>query len=153
MKLTTRGRFAVTSMIDIALYGKNGPVRLADIARREQISVAYLEQIFGRLRHAELVTANRGPGGGYRLARPPEEISAGEIVRAVEESLDATHCYGTGQCRGGAECLAHGLWSDMNRLMTDFLDGQSLAAIKTRYANMHRSPGDEAVVIFKNKRA
>ena len=82
-----------------------------------------------------------------------EEISAGEIVRAVEESLDATHCYGTGQCRGGAECLAHGLWSDMNRLMTDFLDGQSLAAIKTRYANTHRSPGDEAVVIFKNKRA
>ncbi len=152
MKLTTRGRFAVTSMIDIALYGENGPVRLADIARREQISVAYLEQIFGRLRQANLVTANRGPGGGYRLSRAPEDISAGQIVRAVEESLDATSCYGTGQCRGGAECLAHGLWSDMNRLLTSFLDGQSLAEIKTRYASSHPKRGDEAVVIFKNKR-
>ena len=152
MKLTTRGRFAVTSMIDIALYGKNGPVRLADIARREQISVAYLEQIFGKLRKADLVTANRGPGGGYRLSREPEAISAGEIVRAVEESLDATNCYGTGQCRGGAECLAHGLWSDMNRLMTDFLDKQSLAQIKTNYANTHNVSRGEAVVIFKNRR-
>jgi len=151
MKLTTRGRFAVTSMIDIALYGKNAPVRIADIARREKISAAYLEQIFGRLRRANLVSACRGPGGGYRLARAPELINAGEIVRAVEE-IDVTSCYGTGQCHGGAECLAHGLWSDMNQMMSQFLDSQTLSAIKAKYANTHPARGEEAIVIFKNKR-
>ena len=90
MKLTTRGRFAVTSMIDLALYGDAGPVRLSDIARRQQISVAYLEQIFCKLRRAELVQSVRGPGGGYRLARPTDKITAGEIVSAVEGKVDAT---------------------------------------------------------------
>lgn len=94
MKLTTRGRFAVTSMIDLALYGDAGPVRLSDIARRQQISVAYLEQIFCKLRRAELVQSVRGPGGGYRLARPTDKITAGEIVSAVEGKVDATQCRG-----------------------------------------------------------
>lgn len=150
MKLTTRGRFAVTSMIDLALYGQDAPVRLADIARREQISVAYLEQIFVHLRRAGLVTSARGPGGGYRLAKDPEEITAGAIVDALEASVDATQCHGTGKCRGGAQCLAHGLWSEMNEKMRSFLDSQTLASIRTRYANTHAG-AREAVVVFKDR--
>lgn len=133
MKLTTRGRFAVTSMIDLALYGEKGPVRLSDIARRQSISVAYLEQIFCKLRRAELVTSSRGPGGGYRLARGADEITAGEIVSAVEEQVDATQCKGGATCRGGAECLAHGLWSELNVRMAQFLNAQTLADIRERY--------------------
>lgn len=139
MKLTTRGRFAVTSMIDLALYGETGPVRLSDIARRQKISAAYLEQIFCRLRRSQLVQSVRGPGGGYVLSRPLAQITAGEIVRAVEEHVDATQCHGEGTCRGGAECLAHGLWSDLNRQIGAFLDSQTLASIKAKYAAVRHS--------------
>ena len=137
MKLTTRGRFAVTSMIDLSLYGDSGPVRLLDIASRQQISLAYLEQIFCKLRRAKLVKSVRGPGGGYQLARDISEITAGEIVEAVEGQVDATQCRGGGTCRGGAECLAHGLWSDLNAKMAEFLNSQTLADIRTRYAERH----------------
>lgn len=152
MKLTTRGRFAVTSMIDLALYGETGPVRLSDIARRQKISAAYLEQIFCRLRRADLVQSVRGPGGGYVLSRAMTDITAGEIVRAVEEHVDATQCHGEGTCRGGAECLAHGLWSDLNRQIGDFLDSQTLASIKSKYAAVrHPAAGstpEKAVITF-----
>ena len=144
MKLTTRGRFAVTRMIDLALYGDAGPVRLSDIARRQQISVAYLEQIFCKLRRAELVQSVRGPGGGYRLARPTDKITAGEIVSAVEGKVDATQCRGGASCRGGAECLAHGLWSELNDRMAEFLNTQTLSDIRDRYEARHAHAAEAA---------
>ena len=143
MKLTTRGRFAVTSMIDLALYGTKDPVRLSDIARRQQISVTYLEQIFCKLRRADLVVSSRGPGGGYRLARSLDRITAGEIVSAVEGKVDATQCRGDGSCRGGAECLAHGLWSELNSTLANFLNARTLSDIVERYTAQH---GGEARV-------
>lgn len=132
MKLTTRGRFAVTSMIDLALYAKDGPVRLADVARRQKMSLAYLEQIFCKLRQAELVKSVRGPGGGYMLARDASEITAGQIVGALDGQVDATQCQGDATCRGGAECLAHGLWAELNAKMAEFLNSQTLQMIKDR---------------------
>lgn len=137
MKLTTRGRFAVTSMIDLALYGEQGPVRLADIARRQKMSQAYLEQIFCKLRRAHIVKSVRGPGGGYLLARQAEDITAGEIVEAVEGQVDVSQCQGGATCRGGAECLAHGLWAELNIKMAEFLHSQTLQMIKDR--NISRS--------------
>lgn len=135
MKLTTRGRFAVTSMIDLACNDEQGPVRLADIARRQKMSLAYLEQIFCKLRRAQIVKSVRGPGGGYMLARPASEITAGEIVEAVEGQVDVSQCRGDASCRGGAECLAHGLWSELSVVMTEFLNSQTLQMIKDRNAS------------------
>lgn len=132
VKLTTRGRFAVTSMIDLSLYSENGPVRLSDIAKRQKISLAYLEQIFGKLRRAKLVASVRGPGGGYRLGRDASQITAGEIVEAVEGAMDVSQCQGAAACRGGAQCLAHGLWADLNAVMAEFLNAQSLQSIKEK---------------------
>lgn len=152
MKLTTRSRFAVTSMIDLVLYGEKEPVRLTDIARREQISAAYLEQIFNKLRRANLVTSVRGPGGGYRLARPPEEINAGEIVDAVEDSVDQLLCNGVVKCHRGAECLTHCLWADLDKQISLFLHQQTLASIKANYPMSCRTDGTtESVIVFKHK--
>lgn len=122
----------MTSMIDLSLYGEHGPVRLADIAKRQKMSLPYLEQIFGRLRRAKLVKSVRGPGGGYQLGRDASEISAGEIVEAVEGAMDASQCQGGAACRGGAQCLAHGLWSDLNAKMAEFLNAQTLQSIRDR---------------------
>ena len=122
----------MTSMIDLSLYGENGPVRFADIAKRQKMSLPYLEQIFGRLRRAKLVKSVRGPGGGYQLGRDASEISAGEIVEAVEGAMDASQCQGGAACRGGAQCLAHGLWSDLNAKMAEFLNAQTLQSIRDR---------------------
>lgn len=133
MKLTTRGRFAVTSMLDIALYGTVRPVSLAEIATRQDISVPYLEQIFCKLRRAKLVRSYRGPGGGYKLARGENEITAGEIVCAVEDKVKGHRCSGTAS-RGGAECLANGLWSELDKVTADFLNQKSLKDIKRLYA-------------------
>ncbi len=119
-------------MIDLSLYSEEGPVRLADIAKRQKISLAYLEQIFGKLRRAKLVRSVRGPGGGYRLGRDASEITAGEIVEAVEGIMDVSQCQGGGTCRGGAQCLAHGLWAELNAKMAEFLNAQSLQSIKER---------------------
>ena len=132
MKLTTRGRFAVTSMIDLALNAESKPVRLSDIARRQQMSLAYLEQIFCQLRRAKLVKSVRGPGGGYLLGRSAEAITAGEIVRAVEGDVDVSQCRGEASCRAGAQCLAHGLWSELNYKLAEFLNSQTLQSIKDR---------------------
>lgn len=134
MKLTTRGRFAVTSMIDLALYAEQGPVRLVDIARRQHISLAYLEQIFCKLRRAKLVRSIRGPGGGYQLGREASLISAADIVEAVEGRMDASQCHGTGACRGGSVCLGHALWNELNEEIANFLRAQSLESIKNRGA-------------------
>ena len=114
MKLTTKGRFAVTAMVDLALHLSEAPVRIALIAERQNLSVAYLEQIFCKLRRAGLVTSARGPGGGYRLGDLPENISVGQIIEAVDEDIDATQCHGGDTCKGGAACLTHHLWEDLN---------------------------------------
>lgn len=121
MRLTTKGRFAVTALVDIALRGSNGPVSLADISKRQDISLPYLEQLFAKLRRSGLVDSVRGPGGGYRLAREDSRISVAEIMAAVDETLDATQCGGREDCSSEQRCLTHDLWVTLNRKMYNFL--------------------------------
>jgi Rrf2 family iron-sulfur cluster assembly transcriptional regulator len=126
MRLTTKGRFAVTAMIDLALRNDNGPVTLATISERQHISLSYLEQLFGRLRRQMLVDSVRGPGGGYNISRPLDSISVADIIRAVDESLDATSCGGRENCADDHRCMTHDLWSTLNRKMYDYLASVSL---------------------------
>jgi Rrf2 family iron-sulfur cluster assembly transcriptional regulator len=127
MRLTTKGRFAVTAMIDLGLRQNSGPVTLAAISQRQQISLSYLEQLFGKLRRHELVESTRGPGGGYTLARNPTEITVADIILSVDEPLDATQCGGKENCLGeGARCMTHDLWASLNVRMVEFLDSVSL---------------------------
>jgi Rrf2 family iron-sulfur cluster assembly transcriptional regulator len=132
MRLTTKGRYAVTAMLDLALHSAAGPVTLADIAVRQGISQSYLEQLFGKLKKAHLVASLRGPGGGYALARPLSEISVSEIIASVGEGIDATRCGGTGDCQHGEVCLTHELWSDLSERIDEFLTGITLAALVER---------------------
>jgi Rrf2 family iron-sulfur cluster assembly transcriptional regulator len=128
MRLTTKGRFAVTAMLDLALRQSAGPVSLSAISQRQQISLSYLEQLFGRLRKHELVDSTRGPGGGYRLARDAQDITIADIIVSVDEPLDATQCGGKENC-GGHEnqpCMTHDLWAALNQRMVDFLDSVTL---------------------------
>ena len=127
MRLTTKGRFAVTAMLDLALRADGGPVTLAGISERQSISLSYLEQLFGKLRRRNLVESVRGPGGGYRLARPISEITVAEIVIAVDEPLDATQCAGGHNCRDKQSCMTHDLWTTLNSKMFDYLGSVSLA--------------------------
>lgn len=129
MKLTSKGRYAVTAMLDVALHSAKGPVPLADISERQEISLSYLEQLFARLRKSELVESVRGPGGGYRLGRNASEIPIGEVIRAVDESVDATRCQGQSDCQGGEQCLTHSLWQDLSERITVFLNGISLGEL------------------------
>ena len=126
MKLTTRGRYAVTAMLDLAINGDSRPVSLADISGRQEISLSYLEQLFAKLRREQLVTSARGPGGGYRLARNGAEIFVAEIIDAVDESVDVTNCQGKGNCQQGETCLTHHLWEDLSGQIHDFLSRISL---------------------------
>ena len=128
MKLTTRGRYAVTAMVDIALHAENGnnPVPLADISRRQEISLSYLEQLFSRLRRNKLVDSTRGPGGGYRIARPLDKVAVADIVEAVNESVDATQCGGQKNCHQHGRCLTHDLWEGLSRQIESFLQSVSL---------------------------
>ena len=127
MRLTTKGRFAVTAMIDLGLRQSSGPVTLAAISQRQQISLSYLEQLFGKLRRNELVESTRGPGGGYTLARNPAEITVAEIITSVDEPMDATHCGGKENCLGdGTRCMTHDLWASLNTKMVEFLDSVTL---------------------------
>lgn len=132
MRLTTKGRYAVTAMLDLALHAATGPVTLADIAARQGISQAYLEQLFGKLKRARLVASLRGPGGGYELARPLRAISVSDIVGSVGEGIDATRCGGTGDCQHGEVCLTHELWSDLSERIDEFLTGITLASLVER---------------------
>jgi Rrf2 family iron-sulfur cluster assembly transcriptional regulator len=131
MRLTTKGRFAVTAMIDLALRQQGGPVTLAGISQRQNISLSYLEQLFGKLRRHKLVDSQRGPGGGYLLGRLARAITVADIIFAVDEPLDATLCGGRENCTvghdgGTGKCMTHELWSALNRTMIDFLDSVSL---------------------------
>lgn len=121
MRLTTKGRFAVTAMVDLAMRGDANPVTLAGISERQKISLSYLEQLFGKLRRNNIVTSVRGPGGGYRLARPAKEIPISAIVVAVDEALDTTECEGRGDCREGGECLTHELWLGLTKTIYSYL--------------------------------
>ncbi|AZT83705.1 Fe-S cluster assembly transcriptional regulator IscR [Marinobacter sp. NP-4(2019)] len=127
MKLTTKGRYAVTAMLDLALHGDQGPVSLADISARQEISLSYLEQLFSRLRRHKLVVSIRGPGGGYRLSRGADSVFIAEVVDAVSESLDTTRCGNKGDCQNGEKCLTHHLWSDLSDQIHQFLSEISLA--------------------------
>lgn len=126
MRLTTKGRFAVTAMIDVALRQHAGPVTLAGIAERQNISLSYLEQLFGKLRRNHLVASTRGPGGGYTLAKPLSAVSVADIISAVDEPLDATGCGGMGNCHDDHPCMTHNLWMTLNTRMQDYLRSVNL---------------------------
>ena len=132
MRLTTKGRFAVTAMMDLALRGDDGPVALAGIAERQSISLSYLEQLFGKLRRYQLVDSVRGPGGGYCIAKPLDQLTVADIIRAVDEHLDATQCGGRENCHDEQRCMTHDLWSTLNAKMFDYLGSVSLAELVSR---------------------
>ncbi|MCG3202301.1 MAG: HTH-type transcriptional regulator IscR [Gammaproteobacteria bacterium] len=148
MRLTTRGRYAVTAMLDLALHNDSGPIALADIAGRQDISLTYLEQLFARLRRRNLVSSARGPGGGYRLSRPLDQISVADVIAAVDEPIDATRCGGAKNCHGKERCLTHDLWEELSHEIESFLGGISLGTLVARGGHRETSrtesrPSDE----------
>ena len=129
MKLSSKGRYAVTAVLDIALNADGGPVSLADISERQHISLSYLEQLFAKLRKDGLVKSVRGPGGGYQLGLPSEQISVGMIIAAVNENIHVTKCLGRENCKNGVECLTHELWEDLSLRIESFLNEITLAEL------------------------
>ena len=148
MKLTTKGRYAVTAILDLALHNTQGPINLADIARRQDISLAYLEQLFAKLRKNNLVESARGPGGGYRLKRPADEISVYEVINAVDEPVDSTRCGGQENCQGELRCLTHYLWEDLNTQISVFLNGVTLGELIQR-KNIQQTSARQDVAILQ----
>ena len=134
MRLTTKGRFAVTAMVDLAMRQTRGPVTLAAISERQHISLSYLEQLFGKLRRRKLVSSVRGPGGGYRLALQMQSITVADIVIAVDEPLDATQCGGKENCDDDKRCMTHDLWATLNKKMHEYLSSVSLADLVAQQA-------------------
>lgn len=126
LKLTSKGRYAVTAMLDLAFHTETGPVTLSEISKRQDISLSYLEQLFTRLRKQQLVRSTRGPGGGYSLNKPADQLAVAEIVAAVDETVDTTRCSGASNCHDGRQCLAHELWDDLSQQIFGFLEGISL---------------------------
>jgi Rrf2 family iron-sulfur cluster assembly transcriptional regulator len=152
MRLTTKGRFAVTAMIDIALRDRHGPVTLAAISQRQKISLSYLEQLFGKLRRHELVESTRGPGGGYTLARAPQDVSVADIIFAVDEPIDATQCGGKENCADDQRCMTHDLWADLNRNMIDFLDSVSLRDLVDKQRAREAQSAAKSVVLMDQRK-
>nr|WP_314863107.1 Fe-S cluster assembly transcriptional regulator IscR [uncultured Undibacterium sp.] len=155
MRLTTKGRFAVTAMIDLALRQDNGPVTLAGISQRQDISLSYLEQLFGKLRRHEIVESVRGPGGGYNLARKAQNVTVADIIIAVDEPLDATQCGSKGNCQGsdhdnGIHCMTHDLWATLNAKMVDYLDSVSLQDLVNQ---QKQKAQDKPIVIVRHGHA
>lgn len=148
MRLTTKGRFAVTAMLDLAMRNGNGPVTLAGISDRQKISLSYLEQLFGKLRRRALVESVRGPGGGYCLAKDTNNISVAEIIRAVDEPVDATQCGGLGNCLDDHRCMTHELWTGLNKHIYEYLEAVSLADLVLQ----QRTQTDDKISIMKDKR-
>lgn len=132
MKLTTKGRYAVTAMLDLAIHSGQGPVSLGDISTRQEISLSYLEQLFARLRRNELVKSTRGPGGGYSLNREPGQIAISEVISAVDENVDSTRCGGTSDCQDKNQCLTHDLWCELSKQIKDFLGEITLGELMSR---------------------
>ncbi|MBN1379333.1 MAG: Rrf2 family transcriptional regulator [Gammaproteobacteria bacterium] len=133
MKLTTKGRYAVTAMLDLAVHNGKGPIALADISERQGISLSYLEQLFAKLRKTGLVASTRGPGGGYRLNRNPGDVFIADVVTAVDEPFDATRCGGAKDCNGEKRCLTHDLWEELSQQIRGFLSEVSLADVIDRH--------------------
>ncbi|MBK5970821.1 MULTISPECIES: Fe-S cluster assembly transcription factor [Thiorhodovibrio] len=141
MRLTTKGRYAVTAVLDLAIHQGQGPIALADIARRQGISLSYLEQLFAKLRRQRLVCSVRGPGGGYNLARDIDEINIAEVISAVDEHVDATKCGGAGDCCNEGPCLTHDLWMDLSHRIYEYLYQISLKDLVERrghHSDIHR---------------
>ncbi|MDD3518781.1 MAG: Rrf2 family transcriptional regulator [Chromatiales bacterium] len=132
MRLSTKGRYAVTAMMDLAIHDKIGPVTLADISQCQGISLSYLEQLFAKLRKAGLVEGMRGPGGGYKLARPSDSITVAQIITAVDERVDVMRCSGQTDCQKGERCLTHDLWDELSNRLYEFLDGITLDQFANR---------------------
>ena len=155
MRLTTRGRYAVTAMLDVTLHAQDKPISLAGISERQSISLSYLEQLFSGLRQAGLVSSVRGPGGGYLLGRSSDGIFVAEIIDAVNESLDTTSCQGKGDCQGGEICLTHTLWSDLSKEIHGFLNGISLADLvaKRNVQHIAQRQIEQLLVIDDNMQA
>lgn len=147
MRLTTKGRFAVTAMVDLAMRGGKNPVTLAAISERQRISLSYLEQLFGRLRRNKIVESVRGPGGGYYLARPADKITAAEIIRAVDEPMDVTACGGRGDCYDEKPCITHELWIGLNQKIFQYLEGITLQDLVNN--NLKRDPKNSVVSLNK----
>jgi len=137
MRLTTKGRFAVTAMVDLAMRQSGGPVTLAAISERQHISLSYLEQLFGKLRRHQLVSSVRGPGGGYNLAKPAPSVTVADIVTAVDEPLDATQCGGKENCLDDRRCMTHDLWATLNKKMYEYLSSVSLADLVAHQNGKH----------------
>ena len=148
MRLTTKGRYAVTAMLDLTIHQQQRPVSLADIAHRQDISLSYLEQLFARLRKQGLVESARGPGGGYRLGRLANTISVADVIGAVDEKVDATRCGGKMNCQGEERCLTHDLWSDLSNQIHDFLSDISLAQLIERRGVQEVSARQEELLHF-----
>ena len=129
MRLTTKGRYAVTAMLDLAFHSQIKPVTLTDIATRQTISLSYLEQLFSRLRRAGMVTGVRGPGGGYKLSKETNEISVSDIILAVDEQVDLTNCESKGNCQNDGPCLTHDLWMGLSNTVRNYLDGITLGEL------------------------
>ncbi|MEW7981686.1 MAG: Fe-S cluster assembly transcriptional regulator IscR [gamma proteobacterium symbiont of Phacoides pectinatus] len=132
MRLTTKGRYAVTAMLDLAFHFGEGPITLADIAQRQDISLSYLEQLFSRLRRRGLVSSVRGPGGGYVLSRDTDQIYIAEVITAVDEKMDTTRCGGGNNCQKNERCLTHDLWNDLSDQIYDYLSDISLHDLMVR---------------------
>jgi Rrf2 family iron-sulfur cluster assembly transcriptional regulator len=153
MRLTTKGRFAVTAMIDLGLRNQSGPVTLAAISQRQKISLSYLEQLFGRLRRHNLVESTRGPGGGYTIAKALREVTVADIILAVDEPLDATQCGGRENCNDDQRCMTHDLWSSLNRHMVDFLDSVTLQDLVDQQRARMATQAAAGVVMMHEGRA
>ncbi len=147
MKLTTRGRYAVTAMLDLALHEDEGPVALGDISRRQDISLSYLEQLFAKLRRGGLVVSTRGPGGGYRLNGAAESLSVAQVIDAVDEPVEYTRCGGRRDCQNHERCLTHDLWEELGDHVRSYLESISLAALRERPGVREVAARQEAVPI------
>jgi|TARA_B110000967_G_scaffold196996_1_gene228219 Rrf2 family transcriptional regulator, iron-sulfur cluster assembly transcription factor len=155
MRLTTKGRYAVTAMLDLTIHADDKPVSLSEISERQSISLSYLEQLFSRLRQSELVSSVRGPGGGYRLGRSSEDIYIAQIIEAVNESVDTTNCQGKGDCQGGEICLTHALWDELTAEIHNFLNGISLAHLMARrdVKNIAQRQVDQLLILSESPQA
>ncbi len=150
MRLTTKGRFAVTAMVDLAMRGGKGPVTLAGISERQKISLSYLEQLFGKLRRSNVVASVRGPGGGYCLARPANKISVVEIISAVDEPLDVTNCSSKGDCQDGKPCMTHQLWYGLNVVIYEHLSKINLQQLVDGQSNAEKNNVELSSAMLKN---
>ena len=151
MRLTTKGRFAVTAMIDVAMHGTKGPVTLAGVSDRQKISLSYLEQLFGKLRRHGLVESVRGPGGGYCLGKPTADITVADIITAVDEPIDATQCAGKENCIDDKRCVTHDLWATLNQKMNDYLNSVSLADVVSHQQGKQVAVIERAHVVGGNR--